>query len=80
MSSTIVHPNSDTLREFVLGELSHEKSKLIEQHIVDCDVCCEQLGKVGDDDFVGLVQSRNTTQHSSGLDTDGLGPLSLDSQ
>jgi serine/threonine protein kinase len=80
MPESVIHPDTESLRKFVLGELSEDDSALIERHIVDCDSCCEQLAEVDDDQFIGLIRDRGTTQHSAAWETDGLNIRASDEQ
>jgi serine/threonine protein kinase len=41
-----LHPSHETLRAFLLGNVSDEDQHALERHILDCQVCCDVLRDV----------------------------------
>ncbi|HUG18350.1 MAG TPA: protein kinase, partial [Planctomycetaceae bacterium] len=54
---TANHPQPEALIDFGLGKLDAEKSSAIEEHLSECEDCCETLLNLQDDTFTGLVRS-----------------------
>ncbi len=51
------HPTIDQLAAFSLGALDDENLSRIEQHVAECDACCERLSNVGSDTLVELARA-----------------------
>ncbi len=57
MHMTATHPEPLLLIEFSLGKLSDADAKSIEQHLGQCDSCCQQLEEMAaDDSFAALIR------------------------
>jgi len=52
-----LHPDKEELAAFGLGKLDDAAHERIEQHIAECEVCCEYLqGRPNDDQVVSLLR------------------------
>ncbi len=51
------HPNPDRLRAYGQGRLSLVEMDAVEQHLLTCETCGQQLGQLGDDTLVELVRA-----------------------
>ena len=81
------HPSPAELHAYGLGQLPNDQASVIEEHISECEPCCETIADVSPEDtFVGLLQradfqhptDQTIDQHSGlgGPTTDGTpGPL-----
>jgi putative intracellular protease/amidase/predicted Ser/Thr protein kinase len=72
------HPTPDRLAAFGLGKLSHAELAEIEEHVSNCETCCERLGRATADGFADLAraafhQAGETADYRSAADT---GPTS----
>ena len=57
MSEQTQHPTERELTAFSLGQLPPEAALAVEQHVSDCDTCCETIVDLASDDtFVDLLQ------------------------
>jgi WD40 repeat protein/predicted Ser/Thr protein kinase len=56
----VPHPPRDQLAAFGLGQLGPEESVAVEDHIGQCDSCCQFLKEVPDDTLVGLLRNNGT--------------------
>ena len=57
MSTQTKHPTEGELTAFSLGQLPPDAALAVEQHVSDCDSCCETIVDLtSDDTFVGLLQ------------------------
>ncbi|HTU20434.1 MAG TPA: serine/threonine-protein kinase [Gemmataceae bacterium] len=50
------HPSLDELTAFDRGHLQPAEREAVERHVAACDVCCQRLDSIGDDDLIGLLQ------------------------
>ena len=50
------HPDHDVLTAFGLGKLDPPEAESVEQHIAECEPCCETLLHLQDDTFVETVR------------------------
>ena len=55
-----MHPNRNQLESFIHGRLEETQRKTIEQHITECDSCCEVLRSFPHDFLVAGLQPRDT--------------------
>ena len=55
-----MHPNRNQLESFIHGRLQEPQRKLIEQHITDCESCCEILRSIPHDFLVAGLQPGDT--------------------
>lgn len=51
------HPTPEELADFIAGKLSDAQSTVIEEHLDNCDACCQQLKHVPDDTLVAFLQA-----------------------
>lgn len=70
------HPDQDILTEFGHGRLDPSESSWIEQHLSECQDCCDTLMNLKDDTFTGLV--RSLTPPADQVTSDGSLPESQD--
>lgn len=57
MSDQVTHPSPDELSAFNLGQLPPETASQVEDHISECEPCCETLlGLASNDTFVALLK------------------------
>ncbi len=57
MVVTTTHPEPALLADFGLGKLSDAEAESIEEHLGQCDSCCQQLEEIAaDDSFAALVR------------------------
>ena len=71
--NVISHPNPQQLADFGLGKLDPSDSQWIEQHLSDCQICCDVLSSQGDDDFAKLVRKgARTNERGKSTETIGL--------
>ena len=62
MTNQLTHPTPEELKAFSLGQLSPEDAEAVEDHVGECQPCCETLlGLSSDDTFVALLQEANQT-------------------
>ncbi|MEC8556372.1 MAG: protein kinase [Planctomycetota bacterium] len=62
MSKQTKHPTENELTAFSLGQLPPEAALVVEQHVSECDSCCETIvDLVSDDTFVDLLQEVKAT-------------------
>lgn|GEM_PF-4220953 len=62
MSEKPAHPSAKELAAFTLGQLPAEIAERVEQHVSNCDPCCEtMMGLANDDTFVGLLKEVGTS-------------------
>ena len=52
MQSDQNHPDADQLRDFVLGKLPVQAASQVEQHISECETCCDLMEELDTDGFV----------------------------
>ena len=58
MPNSTDHPTDHELSAFALGDLPLEAAEQVEQHISECDSCCETIVSLATDDtFLGLLQT-----------------------
>ncbi len=55
------HPDTEQLRRFGLGELAAEESRLVENHVADCDACAAALLAVPNDTLLDLLRGDDDT-------------------
>lgn len=66
MSKTVSHPTNDELTAFALGDLPPGVASKVEQHVSDCDPCCQTIvGLASDDTFLGLLQKAGANSETS---------------
>ena len=52
------HPSREALQAYCRGQLPEERAAMIDQHLLDCDTCCDTVTKLSSgDSFVGLLHS-----------------------
>ncbi len=68
------HPGRESLHAFGLGRLTGAEAQHIEQHVEQCQHCCEQLRDVADD---SLVSTLRRLEHSAAAETLGSAGSSL---
>ncbi|HWG47507.1 MAG TPA: serine/threonine-protein kinase, partial [Gemmataceae bacterium] len=51
------HPSLEELTAFDRGHLRPAEREAIERHIAACDVCCQRLDSVSDDDLIALLRT-----------------------
>ena len=56
------HPDREQLESFVHGTLGEDDRRRVEQHVSDCDSCCDILRSVPHDPLVALIQQSDTPQ------------------
>ena len=56
------HPDREQLESFVHGTLGEDDRRRVEQHVSDCDSCCDVLRSVPHDPLVALIQQSDTSQ------------------
>ena len=57
MSKTLIHPTSEELSAFSLGQLPSVEASVVESHVSECETCCKTLvGLSSDDTFVALLR------------------------
>ena len=67
------HPTNDELSAFATGDLSPDDSLRIEQHVSECDPCCETIVGFGSDDtFMDLLREAGSGVEAV-RDPDGAG-------
>ena len=47
--NSLVHPSDRQLSEFVSGRLPENERSVVEEHVIQCDVCCDTLDRIDDD-------------------------------
>jgi predicted Ser/Thr protein kinase len=57
----LIHPDREQLESFVHGRLSERERERVEQHVSECDSCCDILRSVPHDPLVGLIQQSETS-------------------
>jgi hypothetical protein len=50
-----VHPSDDQLDVYLLGHLSLEHERLIEEHYLDCSVCLDRLSSIAE--FIAVLKT-----------------------
>ncbi len=55
------HPNRETLEAFVHGLLDAREQEQVEQHVADCEICCQLLRDVPHDHLVEQVRLVDTS-------------------
>lgn len=71
MSNQTPHPTANELNAYSLGQLSGQQAELIDQHISDCEPCCETIaGLSADDTFVGLLKEAERLPEEMTVDQD----------
>ena len=74
------HPSQDQLNAYNLGQLSPEETSAVENHINECEPCCETIISLSTDDtFVGLLKEARESPTDQTLDHDSLGASSFES-
>lgn len=69
MNEQLTHPTPEELNAFSLGQLIPEDAKAVEDHIGECQPCCETLLSLSSDDtFVALLQEANQSPSDETLD------------
>ncbi len=58
----LIHPNREQLESFLHGKLQEDERKRVEQHIAECDSCCDVLRSVPHDELVVRIQDADTSQ------------------
>lgn len=56
----IKHPTAEQLHAFILGKLSLAEHDQVEEHVSDCDTCCDQLKSIPDDTLIDRVKNADT--------------------
>ena len=51
-----LHPDNEELAAFGLGKLDDDAHDRIEQHVAECEVCCEFLQGLPNDEVVSLLR------------------------
>ena len=59
------HPTREQLTAFGLGQLSAEVRTRIEQHVAECDICCQQLRSVPDDTLLDRLKGHQSTNETA---------------
>ena len=78
MSKNTNHPSDEQLSAFALGQLPAIVAKDVEDHISQCNTCCETMMNLADDDtFVDLVQRVGSTESGIGKDGEDTIPVPL---
>ncbi len=57
----LAHPNRSQLEWFVHGKLEDEERERIEQHVAECDSCCEILRSVPHEPLVERMRCTDTS-------------------
>ena len=71
----VVHPPRETLVAFGSGKLDPTAAVAVEEHIAECQECCETLHGLGSDTFVDLLRESDDMQLDA-IDGDSItGPL-----
>lgn len=60
MNEASAHPNIDQLVAFSRGNLADTERIAIEQHIQNCESCCEAIASVPDDTWIGRMRQAET--------------------
>ena len=69
MAQKLIHPSTAELSDFTLGRLSSDEASAVEEHISECDTCCETLLQLSaEDTFVDLLKQAKNTPASATLD------------
>jgi hypothetical protein len=72
MPEPATHPSRAELSAYNLGQLPPEEAAAIENHIAECEPCCETIvGMSSDDTFVALLQEARQLPTDQTLDHDG---------
>jgi len=72
MPEQTTHPSQAALAAYNLGQLPPEEAAAIENHIAECERCCETIvGMSSDDTFVALLQEARQLPTDQTLDGDG---------
>ena len=68
------HPARETLAAFGSGKLDPTEAVSVEEHLSECEECCETLHGLGSDTFVDLIRESNAMQ----IDSVDVGTIGLD--
>ncbi|UUO06948.1 protein kinase [Blastopirellula sp. J2-11] len=58
-----LHPSRDKLESFFHGTLPEEERQVIEDHVAQCDVCCDILRTTPHDPFAQRIHAALSTMH-----------------
>ena len=73
MPEAATHPSPEELSAFSLGQLPPSEAAVVEDHISECEPCCEtMLGLSSDDTFVGLLQEAEDLATDDTIDSTGM--------
>jgi len=68
MSKQTTHPTNTELSAFALGDLPLELAERVEQHVSECDTCCETIVALSSEDtFMGQLQKARTDSQRSAM-------------
>jgi len=72
MPEQTTHPSEAELSAYNLGQLPPDEAAVIENHISECEPCCETIiGMSSDDTFVALLQEARQLPTDQTLDSEG---------
>lgn len=60
MNDQQTHPEATRLEAFARGELELPEIDAVQQHLADCQTCCDALDSVPDDNLLALVRQTGT--------------------
>ena len=81
MPDRVTHPSPEKLAAYGLGQLPQHQATLIEQHITECEPCCETIFDLSHGDtFVDLLYKAQHAPTEQTVDHDGqvLGQTSVE--
>lgn len=71
------HPTPEELSAYSLGHLAGEQASIIDDHISECEPCCETIvGLSNDDTFVGLLQDAKQLRDDPAVGRTHMGTVS----
>ena len=72
MPKQTTHPSQAELSAYNLGQLAPDEAAVIENHISECEPCCETIVELSSDDtFVALLQEARQLPTDQTVDLDG---------